>query len=190
MGIQKEAKGRMVELKTGVHLVTIHEKGVVMIKDKDDKPIVSESGEMGVRFRLMDNDGKIFDQDFWLNGNRQWVFDDFCKAAGIDPLTQEIRKESKGRRLWICIKEIWKINGTETIMDPLTGEPDLSYQIFKFLPFDNSGKKPVVPGDPDLNKGQALEPFVDYIDIKGVKPQPVPPPAPPEKKAIDEWEDF
>lgn len=188
MGIANEVKGRMVQLTTGVHLITVPEKGVVMIKDKDGNPIVTESGEMGIRFRLMDIDGKIFDQDFWLRGNRQFVFDDFCKAAKIDQTVEKIRNEAKDKRCWIAIKEVWKINGTDVVNDPLTGEPDLSYQIFKFLPFDDSGKKPIVVGDPELNKGQAGEAFVDYIDVSGEQiAAPV-----IEKKAeqTDEWEDF
>lgn len=190
MGLQVEAKGRTIQLTTGVHLITIPEKkSVVMIKDKDNVPIVTEKGEMGIRVRMIGDEGKIFDQDFWLKGDREWFFLEFCKAAKINPDAEFIIKEAAGRRCWICIKEIWKINGTETILDPLTGEPDLSYQIFKFLPFDDSGKKPVVPGDPELNKGQALEPFVDYIDIKGIKPQAPPPPM-EKKNEVDEWEDF
>ena len=189
MGLSIEAKGRLIQLVTGVHLVTVPEKGVVYVTDKNNVPVVTESGEVGVRFRLMDNDGKIFEQDYWLKGNREWIFNDFCKAAKIDPNTEKIRNESKGKRCWICVKEIWKVNGEETVMDPLTGQPDLTYQIFKFIPFDDSGKKPVVPGDPELNKGQALEPFVDYIDVSGEKAAA---PVVEEKKAEneDDWDSF
>lgn len=187
MGIQQEAKGRMVQLTTGVHLITVPDKGVVMITDKNNNPVLSKNGEIGVRFRFMNDKGEIFDQDFWLGGKSQVYFEQFCKAAKIDPATDKIRSESKGKRCWIAIKEVWKIVGTEPVNDPLTGEPDLTYEIFKFLPFDDSGKKPIVPGDPELNKGQAGEAFVDYIDVSGEKAA-----APVEKKAeqADEWEDF
>lgn len=188
MGIQQEAKGRMTQLTTGVHLITVPEKGVVMITDKDNKPVLSKNGEMGCRFRFMNDKGEIFDHDFWLGGKSQFLFDEFCKAAKIDQTVEKIRNEAKGKRCWIAIKEVWKINGTDVVNDPLTGEPDLSYQIFKFIPFDDSGKKPIVPGDPELNNGQALEPFVDYVDISGA--EVTAPPVKEEKKEEDNWEDF
>lgn len=185
MGIQKEAKNKVSELLTGVHLVMVHD--AILVKDKDGVPI-QNGNEMNLRVRFIDNDKKQIDHDFWLGGDREVYFDSFCTAANIDKTNPKFKTESKGRRVWACIKELWKVDGTETVLDPFTEEPDKSYHIFKFLPFEDSGKKPEVAGDPALHpKGIATDPFVDYIDISGGKAE-----APKVKEKEDEvnWDDF
>lgn len=157
-----ESKVKLKQLKSGVHLVCISD--AALIKDKDQMPLITEDGETGISIRFSTGDNRHFDVDYWLNGPRQEAFNKMCASAGINVDNPRFRAESKGKRLWICIKEIHDIDGDKLVVDDLTG-PAINYHLFDTIPCIDPNRKPVVKGNPDDNDGVASGVFLDYRQI-------------------------
>lgn len=163
-GLNIEAKNKIKELKTGVHLVAITD--AMIIKNSAGEPALSTAGEMGIIVRFTDGANQSYDQDYWLGGTREQFFISMCAAANIDRENPKFKKASKGKRLWICIKEIWDVDGEDIVKDELTGEPVINYYLFKTIPYIEPGKKPTVPGDPEADpKNNPSGQFLDYNQI-------------------------
>ena len=160
-----KAKARTIikQLKTGVHLVAITDASI--IKDEDNMPLVTESGETGVTIRFSDGQNNHYEQDYWLNGDRQHYFNKMCASARIDINNPKFKAESKGKRLWICIKEVHEIDGDKPVLDSLE-QPVINYVLFDTIPCLDPQKKPIVKGDPEKNNGIATGEFLDYKQIQ------------------------
>lgn len=154
-------KTKLKQLKTGVHLATILD--VIMIKDDKDMPLII-AGETGITIRFSDGFNNYFDQDYWFGGNREHFFDKMAVSAGIDRTNKKFRAESRGKRLWLCIKEVHEIDGDRAVED-ING-PVIHYYLFDTIPCSDPNKKPNVPGDPEKNFGIAQGAFLDYKQIR------------------------
>jgi hypothetical protein len=87
-----------------------------------------------------------------------------CASANIDVANPKFRAESKGKRLWICVKELHDIDGDKPVVDDITG-PVINYYLFDTIPCLDPNRKPVVKGNPDDNEGIASGMFLDYRQI-------------------------
>jgi len=166
-GFNKEVKKRTTELKTGIHLVSIIDAGIV--KTDDGKPAITDKGEMGIKLKFADGKNHIFEQVYYTGGERERFFKAMCASANIDleqvKKTGKFKAEAIGKRLWIYIKEVYDINGEELIKDDITGEPVINYYIFKTSFMANPDNRPAMKGDPLRNGGIATDEFVDYRQI-------------------------
>ncbi len=160
--MKAQSKTKLKQLKTGVHLVCITD--AVIIKDKNQMPFVTEDGETGITIRFSTGNNLHFDVDYWLNGDRQSYFNKMCASAGINTENPKFRAESRGKRLWICIKEVHDIDGDKPVIDELTG-PAINYYLFDTIVCIDPNRKPVVKGNPDDNEGIASGVFLDYKQI-------------------------
>lgn len=156
--MKTHARTKLKQLKTGVHLVAITE--AIMIKDDQNMPLITPEGEVGITIRFSDGQNCHYDQDYWLKGNREHFFTRMCAAANIDPSAKMFKAESKGKRLWICIKEVHEIDGDQPVMD--VNGPVINYYLFDCIPCLDPNKKPIVKGDPEKNEGVASGDFLDY----------------------------
>lgn len=156
-----QAKTKLKQLKTGVHLVVITD--AVLIKDHENMPFITPAGETGLTVRFSDGANNHFDQDYWLNGDRQHFFDKMAATANIDTSNPQFKAEAKGKRLWICIKEVHEIDGDQPVTD-ITG-PVINYYMFDTIPCLDPNKKPVVKGDPAENDGMPSGAFLDYKQV-------------------------
>jgi len=161
--MKTESKSKLRQLKSGVHLVCITD--ALIIKDSNQMPLITPDGETGITIRFSTGDNHHYDQDYWLNGNRQSYFNKMCASAKIDTTNPKFRAESKGKRLWICVKEVYDIDGDKIVTDELTG-PSINYYMFDTIPCTDPLKKPVVKGNPDDNDGVASGVFLDYRDTQ------------------------
>lgn len=164
MSLNVEKKNRLKELSAGIHLVTILD--AIIVKDADGQPIVS-NGEMGVVVRFSDVNNHCYDKEYWLGGSREKYFNQMCAVAGIDRSNPKFKASSKGKRLWIFIREVHIINNDQPVIDDLTGKPEIRYEMFDVAPFGDSNKMPKVPGNPMDNNGIASDDFLTYINIHG-----------------------
>lgn len=162
--MKAQAKTKLKQLKTGVHLVAITD--AVQIKDHDNMPLIDKvTGESGITIRFSDGDNNHFDQDYWFNGDRQHFFDKMAATANIDPSNRQFKAEAKGKRLWICIKEVHEIDHDQPVTD-ING-PVINYYLFDTMPALHPFKKPLVKGDPADNDGVASGAFLDYKQTNG-----------------------
>lgn len=158
-------KRKLRQLKTGVHLVCVTD--VIIVKDDDGKIIKTKEGETGIVIRFSTGDNLHFDQEYWINGTRQSFFLKMCASAKIDPSNQKFKAEATGKRLWICIKEVYDIDGDKVVLDELE-QPVINYYLFDTLTCLDPNKKPIIPGDPGLDN-IASGAFLDYRQI----PKPI-----------------
>ena len=170
MGLTIEEKHRKVELLTGVHLVYILDAS--LIKGPDKKPLVIKRKgfkEIGITIKFADNNNEEFDNNYYIGGDRERFFKKMCKHAGINlkraKETGKFRKEAKGKRLFICIKEIHDVNLDKPVVNEVTGEPVINYYIFNTSPLSEPMITPDVTGDPKNNKGVPGGKFIDYRQV-------------------------
>lgn len=188
--MKTEAKVKLKQLKTGVHLVCVTD---AMLIKENGQPVVTPSGEMGVTVRFSDGQNQSFDQDYWLNGDRHSYFTKMCASANIDPTNPKFKAEAKGKRLWICIKEVHEVDGDK--VDDLAGP---NYYLFDTIPCLDPNRKPVVKGDPAENNGVASGAFLDYKPVGSLPPvriedlPPLPIVTEEEKKENEtiNWDDY
>ncbi len=166
-GFNAEVKKRTTELTTGIHLATIIDASIV--KGLDGKPKLTEKGEMGIMIKYADGKNHIFEQVYYTSGDREYFFKKMCTAANIDlevvKKTGKFKAEAVGKRLWIYIKEVYDIDGENTVKDDITGEPVINYYVFNTSFMGNPDNKPAMKGDPARNNGIATDDFVDYRQI-------------------------
>ncbi len=166
-GFNAEVKKRTTELTTGIHLASIIDASIV--KGQDGKPKLTEKGEMGITIKFADGKNHIFEQVYYTNGDREYFFKKMCASASIDlenvKKTGKFKAEAVGKRLWIYIKEVYDIDGENTVKDDITGEPVINYYVFNTSFMGNPDNKPAMKGDPARNNGIATDDFVDYKQI-------------------------
>ena len=163
MSSEIKAKTQLKQLRTGIHLVTITD--AFLVKDNLGKPLKLPSGEVGLTIRFTNGKNFSFDNNYWIKGDREWIFKKMCAQAGINPANPKFKLESTGKRLWIYIKEVHDIDGDQYICDEITGLPVINYYIFDYSMCDNPQNKPIKAGDPDKNNGEASGEFIDYRQI-------------------------
>lgn len=165
--MKTEARTKLKQLKTGVHLVCITDAVIIRNDDGTIKE-TSEEGEVGIAIRFSTGDNQHFDKDYWINGSRHSFFIKMCASAKIDPTNLKFKAEAKGKRLWICIKEVHDIDGDKIVMNELE-QPVINYYLFDTIPCLDPNRKPIVKGDPGVDD-IASGVFLDYKQIVISKP--------------------
>lgn len=152
---------QLKELTAGVHLVILG--GFTAVKNPDGTLKESETGEKLISVRFTDNDGKSFDKQYWVKGEREKEFNRMLAIANIDRTKyatfKEIATAATGARLWLSIREVYEVDGEDIV-----GE--VSYQIFDYDPCLNPEKAPVKKGNPQNHpKGIASGDFIAYKSL-------------------------
>lgn len=145
------------EIHSGTHLVIVLEAS--FLRDQENLPVVAKDGSYGVKIRF--NDNKLnMDWIFWTK------FSDFkklCKVTACDP-TKPILPELRGKRLWMCVKEV------KTMKEDVCIET--AYVPFDYIVCDNPQTKPIISGDPCQHpKGLPLGVFIEYVQQKTLDEQ-------------------
>lgn len=160
--MKTEARTKLKQLKTGVHLVCITDAVIIRNGDGSIKE-TSEEGEVGITIRFSTGDNQHFDKDYWINGTRHSFFIKMCASANIDPANLKFKAEARGKRLWICIKEVHDVDGDKVVLNELE-QPVINYYLFDTIPCLDPNRKPIVKGDPGLDD-IASGVFLDYKQI-------------------------
>jgi hypothetical protein len=168
MSLDVQTKTTIKQLKTGIHLVTIID--AELVKDKDKNIIKTPDGEIGILITFADGKNNKFQNAYWITppkyeGKKDWIFLKMTSAANININNTKFKAESKGKRLWIYIKEVHSINLDEPVCDELTGEPIINYYIFAYGACSDESIKPSMMGNPQTNGGIAAGSFLDYNQI-------------------------
>lgn len=130
------------ELFTGCHLVAITK--------------VSQGEVTDVIVRFSNGENKSFDKVYDYTSSE---FLKMCQSAGLLKNNAVFSsKDAIGARLWICIKEVWDVNGTEML-------DTVNFYIFDTRPCIDPEKKPIVKGDPADNKGVPSGVFYDCRQV-------------------------
>ena len=166
-GFNAEVKKRVTDLKSGIHLVSIIDASI--LKGLDKKPLISRRGETGIVIKFKDSKNHIFENVYYKGGEREFLFKKMCHSARIDLIkvkeTGKFKAEALGKRIWLYIKEVYDIDGTDLVIDDLTGKPTINYYIFETGVVSESELRPSMKGDPSTNDGIASEKFVEYRQI-------------------------
>ncbi len=172
--METEAKKKIQQLTGGIHLVCVVD--AILIKNEDGTPKTTEKGDMGITVRFADGNNLSIDRDYWRKDG-QWndEFKAMCDRAGIDITQPKFKKESKGKRMWLFVREVHDVtpNG-DPILDELTGKPVINYEIFDYQPFSHALPKPTSIGNPQTEEdGKASYDFytINTIWPKDVKPK-------------------
>lgn len=189
-GFNKEITKKVTELKTGIHLVSIIDASIW--KDENGNPKLTDKGETGIVIKFADGNNHVFENVYYLKGDREVFFKKMCSSAKINleevAKTGKFKAEALGKRLWLFIKEVWDIDQDTPVLDDLTNEPVIRYYIFDTASFNNPDVRPSKLGDPAKNNGIATDDFVEYRQVRTSQAVSTPPKQ--EKVVIEAKDDF
>lgn len=174
-GFNAQVKKRVTELRTGVHLVSIDE--IKHVKDMEGKWKTLPSGEKLIVVIFKDKENHKYEQTYYLKGDREYHWKKMCMIAKVNldrvKETGKLKPEALGKRLWLAIKEVHDIDGTEALIDDLTDMPVINYYVFNVIDASNPENRPSILGDPHKNKGVPSDEFIDYRQIRKDYVEPV-----------------
>ena len=149
---------RLQEVGAGIHLVIVSD--LTLLKNPDKTP-VDHNGTNYIAIKFTDDKGKIHEQHYPINSEKQKFFNRLMTDIGIDNSKPVSKKEAINRRLYIAIKEVMFLDD-DALMVGNDGLPLKEMFVFRTFPFIEGSNKPAIIGDPAKNNGIATEGFVDY----------------------------
>jgi hypothetical protein len=137
------------EIPAGTHLVVILEASI--LRDSEKLPVIAKDGSNGIKIRF--NDNKLnHDKVFWTKSSD---FKKLCSATESD-MKKPICPELRGKRLWMCVKEIRLMAEDKHVSS--------TFESFDYLQYIPQMTKPIISGDPCQHpKGEPLGVFVEYV---------------------------
>lgn len=173
---QEIKQKRKTMIKTGVHLVLIHD--IEVLRNAAKQPILLDGKNPSVIVTFKNDQSEIFQQEYLLDKDwKQETFEKMLTAAGLTVVKgQSVKKaEALNKRLWIAIREIHYYDGNIQVMED--GQPKIEYFIFKTIPYIDGASRPALLGDPFLNNAEPADQFINFrnvhsgnnIEVKAVK---------------------
>ena len=156
---------RHSEIKTGLHLLLIAD--MFLLKNAS-KELLKVDGHPAIVVKFQDSKSKIHEQMYVIdNATKSKYFDNMLRAAQVPMEDGKTPKKSDAvnRRLWCAIQEVHLVDNDRQVLNEITHEPVIEYQIFKVYPFIDGAKKPAIKGNPEDNSGIASGDFVVYRNI-------------------------
>lgn len=186
---------KIATMGTGTHLAIT--KDMYYLRNAAKEQILTAQGHPILVVLFQNDKSNIHEQHYPVdNGLGSENFKKLLSAAQVVPSEGNTpkKKDAVNKRLWIAIREIHYIEDDKKVLD-MEGNPIIEYFIFRYSPFIETGKRPLIIGDPQDNNGMPLGVFIDYknfaipgVQVKNEEPK-VPEINKPEDRAPESWDE-
>lgn len=141
---------KLQQIPVGVTLSVI--TAAAIIRDKDKLPVIAKDGSNGLNITFANHDNSLhLAKTYWTKHSD---FVKLCSVASANP-KEPIIPQLKGVRLWLCVKEVKKMQDGK--------EVESNTELFDIIRYEEPGNKPMISGDPEQHpKGLPLGVFIEY----------------------------